>query len=569
MNKLRNIIIALAVVFGVVSCDQFDLDRQDDPNQAGLDAASVDFYFNNIQVDMGSFSVNLANRTMPATRMTAMTGGNIYDNAWSPTTFNGTWFTAYSGILQDMNAMLPLAEEQGLTTHTGATKIMKAYVLMSLVDLFGNVPYTEALQGLPVPSPNADTDESVYSAALALLNEALADLSIAASAAPTNDLFYDGDADQWIKVANSMKMKYYLNVGGAGAEIAAIVADGNFIDSGADDFQFSYGSERSDPGSRHPWYYEHYESNGGRYLSNYYMWSMREDKTAIDPRIRFYVYRQDLDPRDENQFTLGCIDFGNPDAVGDEVIITKPVHYTANDCFCLATTSADPADANGYWGREHGDNDGIPPDGEKKTSFGLYPAGGLFDASQGSHVKNGGADGATGAGVAPMMLNSYVKFMRAEAALTSGTGEDARALLLEGMNASIGKVFGFYNNAAGQPGFTAGESAAWGTDAAGVAAYTNEVLARYDAAADDDARLDIVMREYWLASWGNGIEAYNGYRRTGFPTALQPTREAVSGEFPRSFWYPADYVALNANATQKASQSTQVFWDTNPAGFIK
>ena len=569
MNKLRNIIIALALVFGVVSCDQFDLDRQDNPNAAGLDAASVDFYFNNIQVDMASFSINLANRTMPATRMTAMTGGNIYDNAWSPSTFNGTWSIAYARILQDIEAMMPIATERGLTTHTGAAKIMKAYVLMSLVDLFGNVPYTEALQGLPVPSPNADTDVSIYTAALALLNDALVDLGTEASADPSNDLFFDGDVDQWIKTANSMKIKYYLNVGGAGAEIAAIVADGNFIDGSGDDFQFNFGSERSDPNSRHPFYTEHYEVTGNRYLSNYYMWSMREDKTVTDPRIRFYFYRQDGDPRDENQFTLGCIDFGDPDAVGDEIIITKPAHYGANDCFCLATTSADPADANGYWGREHGDNDGIPPDGELKTSFGLYPAGGLFDASQFKEVKNGGADGATGAGIAPMMLSSYVDFMRAEAAITSATGEDAKALLEKGMRGSISKVFAFYNAAAGQPAITVDQAAAWGTDAAGVTAYVDEVLARYDAAADDDARLDIVMREYWLASWGNGIEAYNGYRRTGFPSALQPTREAASGDFPRTFWYPSDYVALNANATQKGGQTNQVFWDTNPAGFIK
>lgn len=569
MNKLRNIIIALAVIFGTLSCEQFDLDKQDDPNNAGLDAASVDFYFNSIQLGFAQFNSNMADLTMPATRMTAMTGGNVYENAWAPASFNGAWSIAYAGVLQDMDAMMPIATERGLTAHTGAAKIMKAYILMSLVDLFGNVPYTEALQGLSVPSPNADTDASVYTAALTLLNEALVDLGTAATAAPSNDFYFDGDVDQWIKVANTLKIKYYLNVGGAGSEIAAIVADGNFIDAAADDFQANLGTERSDPSSRHPYYYEHYESSNGRYLSNYYMWSMREDKTVVDPRIRFYFLRQDLVPGDENQFTLQCLDFGDPDAVGDEVIITKPTHYGANDCFCLATNSLDPADANGYWGRDHGDNAGIPPDGEKRTVFGLYPAGGLFDADQGKGVKNSGTDGALGQGIIPIMLTSFVKFMRAEAALTSATGEDAKALLEEGIRGSISKVFAFYNAAAGQPAITVDQAAAWGTDAAGVTAYVDEVLARYDAAADDDARLDIIMREYWLASWGNGIEAYNGYRRTGFPSALQPTLEVASGEFPRSMWYPANYVNLNANATQKTTVSQQIFWDTKPAGFIK
>ncbi len=75
------------------------------------------------------------------------------------------------------------------------------------------------------------------------------------------------------------------------------------------------------------------------------------------------------------------------------------------------------------------------------------------------------------------------------------------------------------------------------------------------------------MREYWVASFGNGLEAYNGYRRTGYPSDMQTTREADSGTFPRVMLYPESFVNLSSNGTQH-SIDTQVFWDTNAAGFI-
>ena len=75
----------------------------------------------------------------------------------------------------------------------------------------------------------------------------------------------------------------------------------------------------------------------------------------------------------------------------------------------------------------------------------------------------------------------------------------------------------------------------------------------------------IVVREWYIASWGNGIEPYNMYRRTGYPT-LQ-TGVVPVGVFPRSFRYPASEVNTNPNV-QQTTADNQVFWDTNPAGFI-
>jgi hypothetical protein len=68
------------------------------------------------------------------------------------------------------------------------------------------------------------------------------------------------------------------------------------------------------------------------------------------------------------------------------------------------------------------------------------------------------------------------------------------------------------------------------------------------------------MKEYYIALWGNGIEAYNMYRRTGKPNNMAPALESTPGPFMSSFFYPADYVNRNKNATQKTI-TDRVFWD--------
>jgi len=102
----------------------------------------------------------------------------------------------------------------------------------------------------------------------------------------------------------------------------------------------------------------------------------------------------------------------------------------------------------------------------------------------------------------------------------------------------------------------------FGTDQAAIDFYVAEVLGLYDAAGAN--QLDVVIKEFHIAAWGNGLEAYNMYRRTGYPSNVQPGLEPSAGSatdpFPRSFLYPVDHVTRNANAVQK-TLDVPVFWD--------
>jgi hypothetical protein len=75
-------------------------------------------------------------------------------------------------------------------------------------------------------------------------------------------------------------------------------------------------------------------------------------------------------------------------------------------------------------------------------------------------------------------------------------------------------------------------------------------------------------KKVFIALWGNGVDAFNNYRRTGKPGSMSFTVAQAGGNMIRSHYYPSVLVNLNKNITQKTIDK-QVFWDNNPAGFIK
>lgn len=545
MKRLYKLFIVVTV-FVVSSCGLTELDLLDNPNAVTPENAEVGLFFNAIQLNFKDFYHNAQDLTMPVVRMRAMTGGNSYNNAYAPTTFNFLWNRAYADLLPDIDQLIEIAETPGneVPLFAGAGRIFKAYILMTLVDLFGDIPFSQAGQGTEEPSPGADSQESVYEAALGLIDAAASNFNTPGPNVGSADIYYGGNASKWLKFANSMRLKYHLTTRlvGSGGQRAIDNVINNLISSSGDDFQFQYGTNRVIPDSRHPYYSVHYENGAAGYLSNFFMWQLAGEKDVVDPRLNYYFYRQDLNPELADAFTLDC------------VTIPRPLHYNGPFPWCFV-------EDGGWWGRDHGNNDGIPPDTERRSVYGLYPAGGKFDNGTGGEVQNSGTDGAGGAGIAPIMLSSFVNFMLAEAALTMGVQGDPRTYLENGVRQSIAKVMSF-------GALDAGADASRFPSADRVESYVAYVLDAYDSAGSDNDRLDVVMKEYHIAAWGNGLEMYNAYRRTGLPSGMQPTRDPNAGDFPRLMFYPADYVNLNAKASQRAI-TEQVFWDTNPAGFIK
>ncbi len=563
-------LLSIALVIAMVSCDNTEFDLQSDPNSVTPENASVNDLYNNIQLTFSFIFQNVGGDNLPG-QMARMYHNNnyTYDVASSQTTFNALWFNAYSSLFPDIDALLALTEERGLDIHGGTAKIMKAYTLMALVDLLGSVPLTEAGQGTDIISPAATPGDQVYTAANDMLNEAIAQLSGTTAAQPESDLYYGGDAAKWVTAAKTLQLraaitKRLIDPSGSASTINSLVSGGDIIDENGEDFQFNFGSQRNNPNSRHPFYNNHYEVGDGTYIPNYYMWLLRAEKTdadglaVADPRIRYYFYRKVDDAVGQDQTTYSCHFSIFPDQA------MQPAHYATIDPrlpYCVAS-------ADGYSGRDHLNGEGIPPDGPIRTSFGLYPGGGQFDEDGFADTRKSGTTGGLGQGIWPIMLASFTDFIRAEAALTIGTSDDPRALLESGIRKSMEKVESFETLVSStmaevrdvRGGGTAPVKELYGITEARVDNYVNLVLSNYDNAENDDKRLDVVMKEYLIALYGNGLEAYNMYRRTGKPDNMAPALEPAPGEFIRSFFLPDVHVNRNASATQKLL-SDRVFWD--------
>ena len=562
MKYLNKLFIVAGIFMLVSACDNTDLDIQQDPNSVAPDRASVNDLFNNMQLTFARIFSQFERTPGQTVRMHHAGGNFNYENFTTPTSFTGLWFNAYSELFPDVDALLSLAAERGLDVHAGIAKIMKAYTLIGMIDILGSVPLSQAGQGTDLISPAADAGDQVYSAALSMLDDAVSQLSGTSATGPSNDLYYGGDASKWVKLANTIKLKAAINMKDAGT-VNAMIASGNIITDAADDFQARFGTQRTNPNSRHPDYNSQYETGDGPYQSNYYMWLLRADKEdvdgnpVIDPRIRYYYYRKVLKTAEQDQTTYSCHFSTLP------VQSAQPAHWKAVDPrlpYCIASD-------DGYSGRDHLNGEGTPPDGPIKTSFGLYPAGGQFDDNSFEDTRKEGTTGGLGGGIYPIMLSSYVDFLRAEAAMTMGTGEDARALMESGIRKSMEKVESFEELVSSTMSSTIivrdeprVVKELYGLSPERVDNYVNFVLDSYDNAPSDDKRLDIAMKEFYIALWGNGYEAYNMYRRTGKPDNMQPALEPDYGEFIRTFFLPDVHVNRNANASQK-SLTERVFWD--------
>ncbi len=538
-RKIYSLLIAASMIFAT-SCD---LDLLDDPNAVTAATASPDFLLNRIQLDYQAFFNTVGNTGMRLTRQLNQ-GSAQYEGAYTITATNGYWTAAYANILADIQFLEPLAVDANLQRHLGIAKTIKAMVLFHLVDSYGDVPYSQALNPDEF-SPAVDAGPSVYEAALTALNEADAHFKSTTTSGTPNDYYYARNYTKWIRLVNTLKLRYHLNLklvkaAESKAAITALLTENNFLKAG-DDFVFKFGTTSADPDSRHPRFTGSYVSGGGDYMSTYFMWHLTEAKGFDDPRARYYFYRQ-VTANPTNPEEIECL------------TQIAPPHYLAGGfIYCLPGQ-------RGYWGRDHLDPDGIPPDGLKRTVWGLYPAGGRFDNNSGVPVNNP-ALGAKGEGVHPIMLSAYVDFMLAEAVQTMGVAGDAKALLLSGIKKQMEYVRTF-SLASGEAGVVASFNPAVDFTAS-VNSYLAYVGSEFDTAPN---KMFIIGREYWIALFGNGVESYNLYRRTGQPEKMQPGLEANAGTFPRSFFYPNNYMVTNTKANQKADQGVKVFWDTNPDG---
>jgi hypothetical protein len=530
--NIGRLIKSTILIILVTSCSDY-LDVNTNPNNP--DKASIDLLLPGAMVGAGFWTQRSQNENAAIfsrqfynlNESTYNIQGNLTD-----TEFN----QLYADPLKDFQQIIDEAEERQLRGYAGVAKLMKAYLFSVIVDLWGDVPYSEALQE-SILNPKFDDDRDIYNNLLLLADEAIADFNAAVEAEEvvTGDLVYDGDFDNWIRAANTFKLKLLLNMRLVDTEkartgITELINGGMLIEDNSQDFQFQFG-ENVSPINQHPIYQQEYITGTKNfYMSNYLMYTML---TKEDPRLKYYIYRQG---------SFGELDFQ-----------TSPCN-SRTDCVYWPQLLAFGEEADGYIGREHGDPSGLPADNTVRATFGVYPIGGSYDDDSREERK---ITSATGKGLAVWITNNMRSFMLAEAALTLGTPGDPAALLEEGIRASMDKVATF--------GASLDANAPSPTDPDLVASIDNYVAARlesYTTANGDAQRLNVIISEKYFSQFGQGVESYNDYRRTGFPNL--PEALSPSGPFPVRFPLGPTELTSNPFAPQPAPLvSEPVFWDVN------
>ena len=170
---------------------------------------------------------------------------------------NNNWGALYGGFLMDAKKLMEKAQDPVSASpyYEGAAKVITAAGLGYASDLWGDIPYSEALQGSDNLTPKFDSQESIYAAIQSLLDDAITLFSQPASAnifPMEGDIIYNGDAAKWIKACYALKARYALHlskVNGASAYTTALADISKAMTSNDDNMNYAYSSTSNDNGN--------------------------------------------------------------------------------------------------------------------------------------------------------------------------------------------------------------------------------------------------------------------------------------------------------------------------------
>ncbi|WP_299523918.1 SusD/RagB family nutrient-binding outer membrane lipoprotein [uncultured Lutibacter sp.] len=207
---------------------------------------------------------------------------------------SGVWNTWYAVVIADADAMYNIAEAEGNNNMMGVALTLQAYGYAFLTDVYGDIPFSEAItadEGNIAPA--YDTQADVYAGIFAMLDNAIALLDTGGSINATNDVIYGGDAGLWKKFASSLKFRALMRASGkmsVASELQALVTAGNLFSSNAEEAKLVYLG--ADPSSN-PLYESIVFGTRGEWKIN----SEMVDWLAFDadPRLPVYAGLNDAD----------------------------------------------------------------------------------------------------------------------------------------------------------------------------------------------------------------------------------------------------------------------------------
>ncbi|WP_109830870.1 SusD/RagB family nutrient-binding outer membrane lipoprotein [Reichenbachiella versicolor] len=436
---------------------------------------------------------------------------------------------AKSSILIEKESGESIESDEKLDNKIAVIDILMSYTYVSLVDIFGDVPFTESLDVANL-NPKYDDAASIYDAVEATLTTAsstLAANSSEGSFEKEQDLVYAGDLSAWATFANTLKLRMAMKLADVNKaksiEWADEALDAGVFESNADNFAMTY--QGASPNSS-PLHEDLVLSGRSDFVLANTLTEAMNDK--LDPRLMVYgrnaiPYGWNVDPKTkkarDSVFTTNVI-VENYDKDG-KLLSTD---YLVTPTF-LASDSVSKGDIRIFQG-------------------GVYGTGNSYGSS--SQIGD-----ILHTPTYPGTLLSYVEveFMMAE-------------MIERGGYNITGTAESHYNTA-----ITA-SFAEWGVE--NVATYLARPEVAYTTADGSSGDWkQIIGEQMWLALYNQGLEAWSTWRRFDFE-GLKPLPGDTDLTVPNRMTYPLREQTLNSTSYEAAAaaiggdtQATKVFWDVN------
>jgi Starch-binding associating with outer membrane len=506
--KLKSYIVILLFALLGSSCNEAFLDVNTNPNS--LPTALPNYVFTN--------AVNTSATNMVSPNET----GSYWSGQWTQSnsyilvtgtfgyTFTNGDFNYWDGYydnLNDYQYVIDNADANGQKFLKGPAKVMKALLVQQLVDMYGNVPFTEALQGVKNLAPKFDDQKVIYESLVTLLDQAIVDIKANsfASAFTSSDIVFKGNTTKWAKFANSLKLRILMRQARVAdkqayvkTEINKIVTEGSGFITG------------EDVGSGGPGFYQ---PTAGKLNPVYDRWGY-DANGAVRALGRF--------PRITDFLVIGL-------KAANDTFRLKKYGYAIGGEGAAGTSAKGDLAAN-YIGIPFGTSSGFVATAASSIGPSLITKG-AFDK--------------------PFILltAAEVQLNLAEAKERFGAGVTLPNAAQAYFEAGIGQSFRLL-----------------GVDSAAVRAakFVGSGIQDYDYAASTN-KLKAIGLQKWLALYNyNGLEAWSEYRKTGFPVIPQ-TKQLTDTKRPVRFFYPNTESGANAaNVTAQGAIdvfSSRMFWD--------
>jgi hypothetical protein len=239
-SKLVSILSAFILLFSYGCSDYLDVNHHPDSLEEIPDT----------RVLLPSAQINIANSLMG---WYFGFGGGFWVEYWTqaytasqfkalceyqPTSFDGAYSSLYIGALVNLKRITEMSAEKPDDNVAKAygfiAEALSIFTWQIVTDVWGDLPYSEALQGKEMLNPHFDTQQSIYADLQTRINTLL-ETDLSEAFIPTidkkYDFIYNGDLDQWVAFANALKLKLMLRLsetsGYNNADVLAFIEDAN------------------------------------------------------------------------------------------------------------------------------------------------------------------------------------------------------------------------------------------------------------------------------------------------------------------------------------------------------